>query len=793
MNPLSVWTFYRRHKRHAMLLLSLISLVTAGLYLMVALSWAIFIEPVRLNRMFLTKFSVVLPEHGNELDPAVVAQVLANPDVAEVIPTTMYYGLSLPQVMGGESAWLNMLALMEEDLAYVMERCGATLTEGRLLEPRTNGIMLSKEVAANLGLQVGDLIHNAIDPKAYINILEPMQVVGILESDVRLAIVSYEYLEGHELYSDMLSMILVVARDGRQDVVQDFLRSEIQTTRTDVWTLQGLNERMTREYRQTYWLLIPITTIVALATTLVVGAVNRIAFARRIPELGILHAAGHSKKWLTRRLTIETGVLAGVGWAMGIGLSWLILCVLKLAVFAPRGHDLNVTALAPAVPVILIPASVVGFTRIGVDRILSQLDPVAVVERGELSLEGEQQRGTTDSKSSPKPLASSTFYRRHIRRAVLLTGTMSLMIVAVVMVIFVFAAANDARQAELRNLSRMSEVRPRPGSRLDPGVAAQVGTHPTVERAIPYFTSWDARFHISIPPFGSMDIHPYGVYAEDMAYLVKLYGLELEEGRLPSPRSNELVIAEAVAQNLDLQVGEVIGDPDHPAYPGAPNLPVQFVITGIFARPTAPEEENWLSFVSLEFLESHEAFNIPASFVFPLIVVPKAGQKAALDDWLENELASDDVRVFTYPQQVAQARRQTRSLIQAMTLIESVIAIVAAIGLAVLNYIYVSQRQSEFGVLHALGHGRLRLVWRTVAETAFATGIGWGLSVIVCLIGLLYLRFGVFTPLGLTLNLFNPTPWLFTLPIPVTVLAVTGATIARTLSKLDPVSIIERK
>ncbi len=40
----------------------------------------------------------------------------------------------------------------------------------------------------------------------------------------------------------------------------------------------------------------------------------------------------------------------------------------------------------------------------------------------------------------------------------LLTGTMSLMIVAVVMVIFVFAAANDARQAELRNLSRMSEV-----------------------------------------------------------------------------------------------------------------------------------------------------------------------------------------------------------------------------------------------------------------------------------------------------------------------------------------------
>jgi ABC-type antimicrobial peptide transport system permease subunit len=793
MNPLSPFTYYRRHQRHTVLLLSLISLVTAGLYLMIALSWAIFIEPMRLNRMFLTKFSVVLPEGGNELDPAVVAQVTAHPDVTEVIPTTMYYGLSLPHVMGGESAWLSMLALKEEDLAYVMQRCGATLIEGRLLEPRTNGIMLSKEVAANLSLEVGDIIDNSIDPQAYMNILEPMQVVGILKSDVRLAIVSYEYLDGHELYRDMLPMMLVVARDGRQQAVEDSLRSEVQTARTYVWTLQGLNESMAGEYRGTYWLIIPIATIVALATTLVVGAVNRIAFARRIPELGILRATGHSRKWLARRLTLETGVLAVAGWMMGVGLAWLILYALKLALFAPRGHDLDAIGLVPAGLVLLIPASVFGFTRLGVGRILSGLDPITVVERGELSPAGEQRLGRKQAKSSPKPLASSTFYRRHVRRAVLLTATMSLMIVAIVMLIFVFAAANDARQAELRNLSHLSEVRPRPGSPFDPGVASQVRTRPAVERAIPYFTSWDARFHVSIPPFGSMDIYPYGVYAEDMAYLVKLYGLELKEGHLPGPRTNGLVIAGAVAQNLDLQLGDVIGNPDRPAYPGAPSLPAEFVISGIFARSSAPEEENWLSFASLEFLESHEAFNISDDFVFPLLVVPKAGQKAELDDWLENELASNDVRTLTYRQQVAQARRQNRSLIQAMILIESVIAIVAAIALAVLNYISVSQRRSEFGLLHALGYGRLQLVWRTVGEMAFTTGAAWGLSAVLCLIGLSYLQLGVFTPLGLRLNLFNLTPWLFTLPIPIAVLAVTTGTIARTLAKLDPVSIIERR
>ena len=128
-----------------------------------------------------------------------------------------------------------------------------------------------------------------------------------------------------------------------------------------------------------------------------------------------------------------------------------------------------------------------------------------------------------------------------------------------------------------------------------------------------------------------------------------------------------------------------------------------------------------------------------------------------------------------------------------MALLESVIAIIAAISMAVLNYIFIVQRQKEFGVLHALGYSRMQLVWRTVRETLFTTGVAWAFSAGLFLVGLLYLQFGVFAPLGLRLNFFNLTPWLFTLPIPAVVLAVTAVTIARTLSKLDPVAIIERR
>jgi hypothetical protein len=80
-----------------------------------------------------------------------------------------------------------------------------------------------------------------------------------------------------------------------------------------------------------------------------------------------------------------------------------------------------------------------------------------------------------------------------------------------------------------------------------------------------------------------------------------------------------------------------------------------------------------------------------------------------------------------------------------------------------------------------------------VRETAFTTGIAWAISALVCLTGLVYLQVRVFTPLGLGFNLFSLTPWLFTLPIPIAVLMATAGTVSRTLARLDPVAVIERR
>ena len=203
------------------------------------------------------------------------------------------------------------------------------------------------------------------------------------------------------------------------------------------------------------------------------------------------------------------------------------------------------------------------------------------------------------------------------------------------------------------------------------------------------------------------------------------------------------------------------------------------------------KDENWLAFISLEFIESHESYRLSSEHVPLLLVVPRAGREAALDDWLEGELSSNEVSVSTYRRQAMHFQKAIRNQALVIALLESIIAAMAAIALAALNHIFVMQRRTEFGVLHALGYGRSFLVRRGIADVASAVGMAWLLSVALCLVGLLYLQYGAFAPLGLKLDFFNVTPWLFTLPIPVAVLVATGGTTARALSRFDPISIVE--
>ena len=128
-----------------------------------------------------------------------------------------------------------------------------------------------------------------------------------------------------------------------------------------------------------------------------------------------------------------------------------------------------------------------------------------------------------------------------------------------------------------------------------------------------------------------------------------------------------------------------------------------------------------------------------------------------------------------------------------IAVVESIVATVVVIALAILNTIFFDQRKDEFGVLHALGKGRLWLILRTVKETATVVGLAWLIGAVICVAGLLLAQANIYAPQGLAMGFLSPVPWLFTLPIPLAVVAASAGTISWALSRLDPVAIIERR
>ena len=794
MNPLSPFAYYRRHKRRALLLVSLIMLATLGISIMVSLLDSLT-ENLDILGGQLTRFSLVHPATSDSLDPAVVSQIRVHPDVAQVIQVERLF-VNMP--LGIATGSWSVLGVSEADIPVLMEICDVRLKEGRLLQPRTNEIVLSEEIARALGLHVGDQIGPSINDDYYGNFPTEMVLVGILESDpstgsgpsIRVGFASREYLESHELHSRP-SGLIVVAREDSKTTVDEFLETTILSARTDVETaprLFAMTDRVRRSFRLVGGV---IDCLVAVVVALVVGVINQIALTRRLPDLGLLHALGHHRRRLVHRLTLETTVVAGTGWTIGLALSWLSLAWVKANFYEPSGMELSLTNLTPVWFAAPIPLVVIGFAAFSITRVFARLDSVAIIERGKLGVEARRRaaKRRRTPRSSAKPLSSWTFYLRHRRRGLMLVAAVALMILGIAFPMFLTSAMIDTQNPFFLNyLRHVGVVSPGVGRAVDPAMTAQIRAHPAVARVIP---ATQLGLTISIPPLTITQARIYGVSEQDLPVLIDLFGMHLQEGRLPHPRSNEIVLSEALALNRDLRVGDKVGRPvyerDEDISPEMQDadIPTEMVVVGVLAS-----KDISLGFVSKEYLESHELYSDRR---VNLLVVPAEGRKAELDAWLEEHVASEQTSVSTHGATLREGRQSTLVMHLVFAALEGIIALVAATALTALNHIFFAQRQEEFGILHAVGRSRPWLVLRAARESGSVVAVGWLIGAALCMVGLICAQASVYGPRGLSLDFFNPAPWLFTLPIPLTVVAASVGTIGRMLRRLDPVSVIERR
>ncbi len=801
MNPLSTFTYYLRHKGQAALLLSLVTLTTLGLCLMAAVLDSITLMNAEIS--YLKYVSQIIPNVGTSFEAGVISQIQANPDVERVI---LENGLWIDQPTLLDQYSVDLLGISQEDLEYLIEHLNMRVKEGRLLLPRTNEIMLTEEVARALGLQLGDQIAQSIDPEAYSAILTPLVLVGILEADpsvlpgaepnVRVGLASYEYFNSHEVYEYQFIRMLVVAREGRKQAVDEFLETEIASPHIIVDTHKREQELFIQDWQEVMVAYGIINLVVAIGAAIVVGVVNQIAITQRLPELGMLNALGYHKKQLIRRLALETAVVSVLSWIFGLVLAFVILVWLKNGLYYAKGVELNLRSLTPLWLTVPLPLTVIFLSAIGIIRAFAKFDAVAIVERGKLTLEAQQR--VSGSPSSSGAISALTFHLRHRRRGIILLVSTVLAILIITIPVFINIAIINAMKPNLEYLRYVSEVWPSGDQVVDAGLLAQIRGQPTVERVIPTIST---DLEISVPLGDRVATNVYGITENDLPYLLDSLGVQVKEGRLLSARTNEIVIAETVAVNRGLHVGDTISLPYH--IPSQFELfisssdTVEMVIVGILGREEeqlgagqASPDDMWLNFASYEFMGNYESTSFRAVHWF---VVPVPGRMSEMEAWLEQNVASEQTQVTTYTTQYREVEERLREPILVFAAIEISIVVITAIAVGIMNYITFTQRHEEFGILNALGYRRLWLVLRTAGEMASVVAIAWLISAVIYEVGLLLTQAAVFAPKGIPLNTFDPIPWLFSFPVPLTIIVASAGVVARMLSRLDPVSIIERR
>jgi putative ABC transport system permease protein len=370
-----------------------------------------------------------------------------------------------------------------------------------------------------------------------------------------------------------------------------------------------------------------------------------------------------------------------------------------------------------------------------------------------------------------------------------------LMVLGVAFPAFFIATQNDANVpfmfSYLRHANIVSPVQV--SGTIDPNVIAQIRTHPATAHVAPA----KPLSLMASAGWGEIGVSMYAMREDDMRMLMDVYGMHVGDGRLPHSRSNEIVLSQAVALNRGLRVGDKVGQPVYER----DGIPTEMVVVGILEpdRSQSRSEQakrpfsyapQWLGFASYEYMEGHERYAaVPTHF----LAVPVAGREAELEAWLEEKVDSPQVEVKTFNTSYQFARDAERNFFLFYAVAETIVAAAAAVALAVLNYIYFAQRREEFGTLHAVGYSRAWLVLRALRESVSVVSVAWVIGAALCAAGLLYVQANIYAPKGISINLYNPWPWLFTLPIPLAVVAASVGTLVWILSRLDPISIIERR
>ncbi|MFM2222162.1 MAG: hypothetical protein RLZZ78_419 [Armatimonadota bacterium] len=330
-------------------------------------------------------FTYVIPQRSTQsvpMDQRAVVEM--QPEIDRIIEGGVFF-VNIKTVVGRLP--FVVIGSSPEERDYLLKRIGATLAEGRMPADGKPEVVVSMPILENRGLKLGDVIAGPLDEGGIAGSPVPVKVVGVLKSDIWVAMSSRTFTDKTFLLTPKC-LLLTTKVPSDLDVLNERLMPVgrkgdglLSPEKVNVLTRSSLLAEVRDSLSSMYMIMEVVSATVIFVIALMSGMLSNIYFTQRIPEFGVLAALGVSRTRLMMKIVWETVILTVIAWAMGSVLSVILLKYLATNVFKQRGLFLDAMDPWAYQHTLPIPIAITVFAMVTVWVRLKRLDAVSVIER----------------------------------------------------------------------------------------------------------------------------------------------------------------------------------------------------------------------------------------------------------------------------------------------------------------------------------------------------------------------------------------------------------------------------
>ncbi|WP_461205487.1 FtsX-like permease family protein [Clostridium sp. DL1XJH146] len=378
MKVLSPRLYTRRNKKKVFASINSVMIAVAFLLILYSFVRTLMFFQLRKSVYVYNEVVKVMPYGEKPIDITMINNIINNENVDKVVPIRTNLGIKY--VAPGVSDRITVLPILEEDREYLMEKLNITIVEGRLPKMDSMEIAITKDIAINREVKIGDKVGDSINK--FDELPGEYEIVGLLENDALTSIVSVNE-SSFPNYSDRDAALsggfYVFPEEGKKEAMDEYLTSLINAD------ISIVTKKVAQEYFDDTSGVLKVIDIIAILSIVVmvltVGSSKYAQYLNRREELGMLNALGYNKDQILIKSLKEVVLINLGGYVFGLILGVLGSLLLAKGLWAECGIDGFLYAKKGIIMSSFVPLFTILFSIIPINVMINKLDPIKMIEK----------------------------------------------------------------------------------------------------------------------------------------------------------------------------------------------------------------------------------------------------------------------------------------------------------------------------------------------------------------------------------------------------------------------------